>query len=231
MLVAPVNPTSSGLAPKRTVLSAKSPQVAAVLNGSGPADLKISRPRMGSTTSTTYLAHYQNIGRLLQTLEASSFLIGIPWLYPTKRLRALRVVLTQSAQDFLRFELVAVPTEALQSYADELQNAPYSAQSNQSLGLLNLTGLERHGSLLFLPPAIGMLGFFVIETITENNLLASLLAVLFLFVTAVSTLSLSSERYRRATFYNALVREIMRRRGIDVGGGEVVGVPQLKPLN
>ena len=126
---------------------------------------------------------------------------------------------------------MAVPTEALQSYADELQNAPYSAQSNESLGLLNLTRLERHGSLLFLPPAIGMLGFFVIETITENDLLASLLAVLFLFVTAVSSLSLSSERYRRATFYNALIREIMRRRGIDVGGGEVVGVPQLKPLN
>lgn len=172
---------------------------------------------------------YQLIGQTLMICEAGSLQVGIPWLPPSRRVRALARQLDGGCREFVRQSLVTASTHVLESYCDDLESLPEDPASSEVLFIPAPTYLERHAFpvlLGFLSFALTFLvAFYVIRSITLASIFAAFAAVFSVLVGGI----LCEERSRRVSFYNLLMHEILRRSGTD--GGRVslrVMSPQMK---
>lgn len=171
--------------------------------------------------------HFREIALALLGLEAISPRVGVPLLFPTRRVRTLQSRFQAPFWDFVRREFVTVPTGLLESFCEDLENTPPTAESDRKLcidlpsvverwsfcavaTLLLATIFTVGGMYLFHPPRI------------EVGLCGALLAFLLSY-------SLSSRRSRRASFCWILEHEIRRRRGLDRDGGERIGISSVQP--
>lgn len=157
--------------------------------------------------------------RVLAIGEASLVAVGVPWLFPTKRIRRLRSKCDEGLESFLRLNLVAVKTQDLVIFQQELIDSVVGEHMPlKSVSLPAITPLERHGMNL-----VFFLGIFAVCYAT-----ASVFHVLPLSgwtaggilggLNSLCLATLSTDEHRRMSFAAALGREIDRRGGSSLGG-------------
>lgn len=160
-------------------------------------------------------AHYKGISESLNKAEAYFFTVGVPCLPFTKKLRELKKQCFSPLEDFIRTSLTNVPTPALQSYTEDLQQIPLDSKNSEKLGIIKLNFLERYSLTIFL-----FTSCFGLPLISQSWLnVASVFPLLISLGLAISVSAISlyicSETYRRSNFYWLLSKEILRRKGLD----------------
>ncbi len=172
-------------------------------------------------------SHYREIGAALLSLEAISARVGIPILFPTHRVRALRRRYQPPFWDFVRREFVTVPTSLLESYYDDLEHNPLTAEADRQLFINLPSYLERWAFCITATIIMGLIfaagGMYLFHPARfEIGLCGALLAF-------VLSYSLSTARSRRASFLWLVGAEIRRRQGLDKDGGERIGISFVQP--
>ena len=159
------------------------------------------------------LQHYQQIGSTLLACETYFFAVGLPWMPASKRVRALRQEVRQNGSEFVRLNLSTVSSQALQMYTEDLITLPDSKESSQALYISLPSYLERYSFLFAVLLVLGALSALIVSSLTHNSTL-TILATLGVSVLALlSFCPLTSESYRRETFYRVILAEINRRQG------------------
>ncbi len=172
-----------------------------------------------STNESRFQELYQTIGKTLSNLEASTIKVGIPWLPPTKNVRAHHVEFDSSVDEYIRSELVGVSTHALESYAEDLETKATKPRNSKkerfNLHLYQPTFIERYaltGSVFIF---CFILLFASLTVVTKSLSLAILVAPLISVAIGSILRTLSSEPIRLYSFHQLLLKEILRRRGQD----------------
>ncbi len=176
--------------------------------------------------------HYRLIGETLSACEAASFLIGIPWLPATERVKNLRKEVDGFVEDFVRMNLVAVHTNTLESYCEDLEQSSQGKPTTTDLGLHPLTLSERYGFTV-LSGTLVFVFTFINATFLTGSVPAAFLAGL-LSATIISALafSISADKFRFHSFLWVIRKEIMRRLGINNSGISQLRFPtMLRPLS
>ncbi len=159
--------------------------------------------------------HYREISATLNKAEAYFFTVGVPCLSFSKKLRELKKECFSPLEDFIRINLTNVPTTALQSYTEDLQQIPLDSKNSEKLGIIKLSFLERYSLTIFLFTSCFGLPLISQSWINVTSLFPLLISLgLAISVSAIS-LYICSETYRRSNFYWLLSKEILRRKGLD----------------
>lgn len=198
------------------------------------SDLDRATPRAGSSSTgkrvpAEWADAYAQIGRMLLIAEAATTSIGIPWVPPTRRTRALASEFSEPLKDFVRTSLVTVNTAALESYAEDLEGLPQDENAARHLHIGGLSGFERY--MLNVVLFAGCFGLFFLSALwvrASIGVAIGLSLVTAFLVTMVSSY-VCSEENRRATFHWLVFEELMRRRGMDQSEATPIGV--LAPSN
>ena len=159
------------------------------------------------------LEQYQQIGTTLLACETYFFAVGLPWLPASKRVRELRHKVRQSGSEFVRLNLSTVSSQALQMYTEDLIRLPDSKESSQTLEISLSSYLERYAFLFAVLLVLGTLSALAVSSLTQSNTLTILATLGVSILTLISFLPLTSESYRRETFYRVILAEINRRQG------------------
>lgn len=165
---------------------------------------------------------YPVVALTLLTLETVSLRIGIPWLFPTRRVRALRSSFYSAREqiaDYLRLSLVTVTTPVLESYLEDLEKLPDTQATEDALGIRLHSVWERFSFLLLLMIGTAFVGIVSIPRLVSDLLTASVLLGSVMLLACALALSVAGTRARKASFVKVLCREIQRRRGLDSPGG------------
>jgi len=161
--------------------------------------------------------HYRQIGQVLSIAEAAVWKVGVPALTPSSRIAARKSCFSGKLDEFLKQELVGVPTTTLEFYVEDLDNLTDDASSLESLSVSNLTMLERIGIFSLFAPVVYAFSAFALTTqLQPASAWLAALVPLCVYVGLVSILA--SDTYRRASFSIILGNEILRRRGGDAPG-------------
>ena len=188
-----------------------------------------STSRYPGANSPNVAAKYRVIGDALSIAEAATIHVGIPWLPPTAPVRERQEKFEAPLEDFIQLSVTEVPTSTLESYCDDLEQLPPDKPSGELLGLAELSFLEHH-SLAFL-----FLGAAFVCSLVSLNFATGTLAIgisaacLFSGVAGFIGASLTSETYRRASFYTVIAKEVARRGGR--AGGQTIGIYTPAPLS
>lgn len=159
--------------------------------------------------------HYKEISDSLNKAEAYFFTVGVPCLPFSKKLRELKKQCFYPLEDFIRISLTNVPTPALQSYTEDLQQIPLDSKNSEKLGIIKLTFLERYSLTIFLFASCFGLPLISQSWLIVGSIFPLLISLgLAISVSAIS-LYICSETYRRSNFYWLLSKEILRRKGLD----------------
>ncbi len=176
-----------------------------------------ARPLPGELESA-----YASIGRLLLVAETAAPGIGIPWVPPTPRTRALRAEYFEPLKDFIRSGLVGIQTSSIELYIEDLENLDRSEASTDRLKIGGLNVFERFAltAVLFATCfSIVLVAAIWVDTGIE---LAVSLSLLVGIVVAAVSFYICCEASRRSTFQWALFEELLRRKGIDEPGNTAV---------
>ena len=165
---------------------------------------------------------YASIGRLLLVAEAAAPGIGIPWVPPTPRTRALKNEFFEPLKDFVRSGLVGVSTATIEMYIEDLENLPTTDEAANRLKIGGLSAFERLSlTVLLFATCFSIVFVSAVWVNTGIRLAISLGALVGTIVAAVSAY-ICCESSRRSTFHWILFEEILRRRGIDEPGNTAV---------
>ena len=164
--------------------------------------------------SDVILEQYAEISKTLLCCEASSTLAGIPWLPPTARVARLKKQYHQPLREFLRASLSNVATGALESFVEDLEASPADDKALSRLDIKLHSECERYALAVLAVVCCGLFSYFFFPLVTASASLAIFLSFITLLGTAALSIFLSSDYYRKQSFYCLLLDEIMRRRGI-----------------
>lgn len=204
------------LVPKRSFRNSPTRPVQIWGNESSEQFLKALRKEQN--TLADHSEGYMRIGETLTTAETVSLVVGIPILWATKRVRALRKRCDMPIDEFLRVNLVGVPTRVVEFYIQELDDLSIEANSLDRLSIQRPTRFERLAPLVVALPIFFFL-FFLIFSLSLSPPLAALGSFFITSLAILGLVVLSSNTYRRISFSLFLSREILRRRGENTPGG------------
>ena len=180
------------------------------------ASLMVNHPTESFSYQQEREQHYAVIGAALLHAEAKDMHIGIPWLLPTARVRALRAIDSlPDLTEMMKQELVTVNTKSLETYCDDLETLPDLPGSTDCLHIKLNSRSERYGfgALLtvFFAICLALFSFPLYQDVGTSILLGLIGGLVGLLV----GLNMSSDRSRRASFAILITREILRRQGLD----------------
>lgn len=180
--------------------------------------------RFNQNSYHSFKTQYLDIGRTLLACEASSLKVGIPLLPPTRRVSRLRLLVNCPLDEFLRLSLLSISTSALESYCEDLLSSPKNT-AELDLAITIPSFYERH----FFSTTVAFVGIVLFITLLMQTNLSPLfgypLALAIGAMCGSVSATLATERYRRATFYKLIEKEIMRRHGLDMPGTKTVRIP------
>lgn len=164
---------------------------------------------------------YHAIGDALLACEAVSWKVGIPWLPPTKRVRSLRRHPewreAKTLDDYLRCKLVGVKTEIIESYCEDLESLGTGAETSKALGIYLASGFERYLLADTTTSVTLFAAYFFFRWLLGRAIFSFVPALICCGLIGLVGTTISSEAYRRTSFYSLLLRELARRRG-DIAG-------------
>ena len=166
-----------------------------------------------SASGSDIAQQYQLVGKTLLICEASAFRVGIPWLPPTRRVLRYRQNLGSPVEQYVRYSLVTVNTDTLESYLEDLDTLSSDPKRNHLLHLQSPTPFERYafGILLFITFFISL--FCSLASMSPNFTAALSIAGIFALLASLAGFVFSSETSRLTSFYWVLEEEVLRRRG------------------
>lgn len=160
-------------------------------------------------------AHYQQVSKTLNQAEAFFFTVGVPCLPLSKKLRDLKLLCFSPLDDFIRTSLINVPTNALQSYTEDLQQIPLDSKNSEKLGIIKLSFLERYSLTIFLFASCFGLPLISQSWLNVASVFSLLVSLSLAILVSAISLYTCSETYRRSNFHWLLSKEILRRKGLD----------------
>ena len=165
---------------------------------------------------------YVAIGHLLLVAETAAPGIGIPWVPPTPRTRALKNEFYEPLKDFIRSGLVGVSTASIEMYIEDLENLANTEECSNRLKIGGLSQIERLSlTILLFATCFSIVFVSAIWVNTGIRLAVSLAGLVGIIVAAVSAY-ICCESSRRSTFHWTLLEEILRRKGFDEPGTTAV---------
>jgi SNF2 family DNA or RNA helicase len=150
---------------------------------------------------------YETIRDLLGIVEASTLEVGVPFLFPTKRILKRKKIYQKPLDEFIRFSLVTAHTRTLILYRDELNDLTTGSELFPSI-----SKVERYGIMLTITAIVYLILTRTLLIWFQSVLLLSLAYLISGIILGVIVLS-AGDVYRRTTFANLLSREIQRRKG------------------
>jgi hypothetical protein len=163
--------------------------------------------------------HRLTIRNALAGAEARYFTAGIPLLFPTNRVRDLAFGKEEDLETYFRVTCSAIPTVALQSYLEDLDELETVSKKMSEPILPEISLFERYGMAI----TVMILGAMAWGTFAHlsgaHTLFAWLSGGLAGMFLGLIFLPFTYDAHRRKSFGWILEREIMRRSGIDPDGG------------
>ena len=179
-----------------------------------------SNPGPGSLSPVLSLTpdheeQFDEIGQTLRVCEACYSSVGIPWLPPTREIRRLRKLCSQSLDEFVRCSLVTVSTKHLESYLHDLEMLPDDLASSEKLYISLDSRIDRFSFAVIFSTLSTIAAFLVGISFNLGESTSINIAALACAVLTVLSLSLCSESCRRASFHRIISDELMRRKGLN----------------
>jgi hypothetical protein len=155
----------------------------------------------------------ESVTPVLEKIEAGAIGIGVPYLLPTPRVRALRSGSFSPVADYIRSSLVGITTADLENFRLQLISEKKASNALVLLGFARLTFLERFGLPIVIAATV-LVGITLTSGIGYTNT-AVIAAKLSLPVFAVCLILVSRARdgFRRYSFIRLIQHEISRRSG------------------
>jgi|GEM_PF-4009832 len=176
------------------------------------------------------IQHYQTIGQALLRIEAVSSRVGVPWMFPTRRVRGVQQsVSSEELAELAKQEFVTVSTSALEVYHDDLETLPDDIGSVELLQVKLNSRLEKYGfcALITFFFASSMLAFSI--SLYQDPGVYILLSLLGGLVGVLLGLDLASDCSRRKSFAALIQREILRRQGLDGDSRNRLSISSVDP--
>ena len=179
------------------------------------------------STGTDYLRHsfareYKQIGEVLLICESSFLTIGIPWLAPTTRVELLRKKIDCSILEFVKINLVNIPTSVLKLYSEDLPK-----ENSKKLNIEIHSNFERYAHIYLSAGIYTALAVSLSLSLSKTRLVSLILMIgileaVVLVVLFVILINLSSDSYRKKTFKKVILKELSRREGHNSNGIKIL---------
>ena len=199
----------------------------------GPLSGENDKSGVGTPTqSSKIIKDYEQISSTMLCCEAGSLQAGIPWLPPTEKIRKYRGKYFSPLGEFLRDSLGTVSTDSLESFADDLSSVQGEKVSPAFLGIEIESLVERLAFFVLLIAFSFFASVTSLFMLTSNIKVVLGLSTLATLLSAIPASTMSSDYYRRKSFYCLLHSEIARRRGIDTSDDKGIKICPftVKPL-
>ncbi len=188
--------------------SSKLPPVEAGPNGTPSA----------SPSKETTLKDYETIGDALLVCEASSYVVGIPWMLPVGDVAGRRYTVGTLPGDYIRETLVTVSTNCLQMYIEDLDRSCPKQLSDAELYIEVTSWTERYSFVAACSAAFAFIGCVGASYLFMNAVACVICGIGMMVLGYVFGQSFATSEARRRSFQKLLSSEAMRRRGIDPNG-------------
>jgi hypothetical protein len=163
----------------------------------------------------SFTSHYLTIGHTISICESASIKVGIPCLFPTKKIRSLKASYYGQLEDFIRIQLVGVPTVVLESYIDDLLEHfdEDCIKPTSKLFIHSLTLLEKYGCMSLFSIFSLFLAYYTSSLYSSNNSTVILATIIVGTISVSLSILVNSEIYRATSFAMLLRDEVSRRMG------------------
>lgn len=190
-------------------------------------------PLIPSNSKQNIESQIETINKTLLNAETSFFNIGVPIIFPTKRVREIQKSINEPLFDYLRIELQTVPTIVLENYLDDLLMASISCglssiedfrkevvtssflkkligeyeqnDTRDSICLSINSKLEKYA----MPIVLSIVAYLICYLFNFNK--PSLVAITSFLI----SLTFCRDSYRLTSFAKNIRKEILRRYGSD----------------